>query len=370
MNEQRTFAARLRTVVIVTLITVMVWLLAESRMVRSRSIEAQIVLTRVESAGGVSLVVRQATTQPQMRTATISIEGSTAGLDRFARLLSNRIELRVGREIPPRPGMYTIDLRAVLRQSPDLMVHGLTITQVSPETLVIEVDEMQTREFPIRVVLPDGVLTDGAPRVEPPLVRVQAPRSVLEHVTAVDSSVELQAREVSQLAPGRLETIPGAVVEIEGLDRTDWATRIDPPQVDVLLTLKTVTLSYVLGRLPVQVLLAPGEIGDWEVKVSEADKDLVGVEVTGGAEAIAQLRSGAVVPKAFVALTFEDLERAVRSKPAQIIGLPPGCRVASPEFTIDLEISRTARPQPPQTQPLQTQPLQDQAVPPGPGASP
>lgn len=351
MNEKRTWLGHLRTFIIVTLITVMVWLLAESRMVRSRTIEAQIVLTRAQEAGGVSLVVRQSTDLPQMRTATISIEGSTAGIDRFARLLSNRIELRVGREIPPRPGVYTIDLRTVLRQSTELSVHGLTITEVGPEKLVIEVDELKTREFPIRVVMPKGVLTDGAPRVEPPLVKVQAPSGVLDKVTALDASVGLSAAEVGQLTPGRLETIPGAVVEIEGLDRDGWATRIEPAQVDVLLTLKTVTLNYVLGRLPVQVLVAPGEIGDWHVQISEADKDLVGVEVSGSAEAIAQLRSGAVVPRAFVTLTFEDLERGVRSKPAQIMGLPTGCRVVSPETTIGLEITRANEPATPGASP-------------------
>lgn len=345
MNEKRTWLGHLRTLVTVTLITVMVWLLAESRMVRSRSIEAQILLVPVEATGGVQLVVRQSPELPPARTATIQIEGSTAGTDRFARLLQNRVELQIGREIPAKPGVHAIDLRAILRQSTDLSVHGLTITEVTPEQVVVEVDELLTRDFPIRVVMPQGVQADGAPRAEPAQVRVRAPAAVLGEIQATDATVSVEPGELAQLSQGRLETIPGVPVHVDGLGREEWSTAIEPAQVDVLVTLRTVTLSYVLGRLPVQVLLAPGEVGDWRVQVNEADKDLVGVEVSGSAEAINQLRSGAVVPRAFVTLTFEDLERQVRSKPAQIMGLPPGCRVVSPEATVNLEITRVSQAQ-------------------------
>jgi hypothetical protein len=340
MNEPRGFFAQLRTVVVVTLITAMVWLLAESRMVRSRSIEAQISIATVEPAGGIELVVRQSTDAILVRTATIEVEGSTAGIDRFARLLQNRIELRVGREIEPRPGIYTLDLREVLRASSDLGVHGVTIKSVSPETVRIEVDDLETRELPLQVRLPDDIQTDGPPRAEPASVRLRAPGSTLANLEAEFATVTLSAGQVAQLTPGRLETIPGGVVNIDGLAAGSWSTTIEPSQVDVLITLKTVTQSYALGRLPVQVLLAPGEVGSWEVDIEETDRDIVGVQVEGPVEGIEALRSGAIRPQAFVSLSFEDLERGIDAKPAQIMNLPPGCRVVSPERIVGLVIRR------------------------------
>ncbi len=343
MNEQRTFFGHLRTFVIVTLITVMVWLLAESRMVQTRVLEAQVILTSVpqasEGSGERPLVVRQVQGQDQVRTATIQIEGSAAGLDRFARVLQNRIELRVGREIPAEPGIHTLDLREVLRQSSDMSVHGLIITEVSPETITVEVDELVTREFRLGVDMPAGVEFDGVPRTDPTMIRVVAPSSVLARVETAQASVRIDPGKVAQLSPGRLETIPGVAVELPGIDGQDWQTQIEPRQVDVFVTLRTLTENLTIDRLPVQVLLAPGEIGRWRIEIDEADKDLVNILVTGPAEAIEALRTGAATPKAFVALTFEDLERRIGSKPAHILGLPPECRVVSPEAMVNLTIS-------------------------------
>jgi len=342
MNDARTMFGHIRTFIIVTLITIMVWLLAESRMVRTRTIEAQIVLTTVPVSGTGSesvLVVRQSVDQAQIRTTEIKIEGSTAGLDRFARKLLNRVELRVGREIPAKPGTHTIDLRAILRQLSETTGHGLIISDVSPASVIVQVDELESREFPVRVVLPNEIQLDGVPRADPDLITVTAPSSILNAIRSSEAVVRIDAAEISQLAQGRLETIPGVIVEIDGVDRQDWATQMSPGQVDVFVTLLTLNKKYTIDRLPIQVLLAPGEIGKWLVEINESDKDLVNVEISGSAEAIGLLKSGEVQPRAFINLSFEELERGISSKPAQILGLPAGCRVTSPQMTVKFGIS-------------------------------
>ncbi len=352
MNEERAILAQMRTVLVVTLLTAMIWLLAESRMVRNRSIEAQISIANVEPAGGIELVVRQSPDALPVRTATVVIEGSTSGIDRFARLLQNRIELRVGREIEPRPGVYTLDLRELLRESTELWVHGVTIKSVSPETIRIEVDDLETRELPVRVDLPDGIQTDGALRAEPASVRIKAPGSLFAQLTAEFATVSLSQAQVALLTPGRLETIPGGVVDVEGIQPGAWSTTIQPAQVDVLITLKSVTQQLELGRLPVQVLLAPAEVGAWRVEIEETDRDLVGVLVEGPVDQIAALRDGTIRPQAFVSLSFEDLERGINAKPAQIMNLPPGCRLVGPQRVVGLSISRETE----QSQPANANP--------------
>jgi hypothetical protein len=356
MSEQRTLWGHIRTFLIVTLITVMVWLLAESRMVMARSVEAQIALIPADSAGGGSLVVRQNGNGPQIRTVSIHVEGSTAGLDRFARVLQNRVELRVGREIPAKPGVHVLDLQSILRQSSDFAVHGLTITEVSPDSISVEVDELETREFPIRVNMPAGIDIDGAPRAEPASVRIVAPSRKLAEIAAQVATVQIDQADIEQLTPGRIDTIPGVIVDIEGVARTDWETTIDPGQVDVLVTLRSQTQRYVIDRMPIQILMSPGEVGDWRVEIDEADKDWVNVEIAGPADGIDQLRSGDSVLTAFVTLTFEDLERSISSKQTQIQGLPAGCVVVSPDFTVNLEISRVEPATPSQTDPESANP--------------
>lgn len=339
-EQQRGLFAQIRTVIVVTLIAAMVWLLAESRMVRSRTIEAQVTLTSGQPTGEIEFVMRQTSGDAPVRSVTVEIEGSTAGLDRFARELQNRVELHLGREVPPRPGEYTLDLRSVLRGSPNLDVHGVTIKAITPAEIVIEVDELETRELALLPLLPPGVQTDGSPRIEPASVRLSAPSRLLADLKTQTATVTISAAQLAQLTPGRLETVPGGVVEIEGIAPTDWATSISPAQVDVLLTLKTVTQQLELDPLPVQVLIAPGEIGDWRVEIDDTDRDLVGVLIEGPVEGVEALRSKSTRPRAYVLLSFEDLERGVSAKPAQIMNLPPGCRVVSPERTVGLRISR------------------------------
>ncbi len=340
MNDQRTIFARIRTLIIVTLLSMMIWLLAESRMVRSQSVEAQIAITNVETPGGVELVVRQVPGLSRVRVVEIQLEGSTSGIDELMRQLQNRLELRLGREIPARPGLFEIDLRTELRRSPDLDMHGVTISSVTPERVFIEVDEVETREFPVRVELPEGVETDGAPRVEPTLVRVRAPSSIMSEVQVASGVVSISRDQIEQLNPGRYETIPGGIVEIDGIDAETWATTIEPAQVDVYVTLKSVTQRLELDPLPVQIMIAPGEIGRWQVDIDDSDRDLIGVVVEGPVAGIEALRTKAVRPRAFVTLSFEDLERRINAKPAQIMNLPPGCRVVGTERVVGLQIDR------------------------------
>jgi hypothetical protein len=344
MNEQpRTLMAKIRTGLIVTLITIMVWLLAESRMVRTRTLEPPLVLTTAPSIGGVSLVVRQSG-EDQIRTVAIEIEGSTSGLDRFSRVLQNKLELRVGVEIPAKPGRHTLDLLTVIRQSSDFAVNGLTVTEVTPKSIVVEVDELLTQDFPIRVITPADLELDGAPTVNPASIQVQAPSQVLRQVSANEATVLLSSSMVAQLTPGRLENIPGVVVELPGIERGDWSTVINPAQVDVSVIIKTLTETITIDRMPVQVLIAPLEIGGWKVEIEESDKDLVNIEIAGPASSIDQIRSGELVPTALITLTFEDLGRGIRAKPAQILGLPSGCRVVSALPSINLQISRVEAP--------------------------
>ena len=342
MGEQRSVFAKIRTVIVVTLISMMLWLLAESRMVRSQTVEAQLAITMVESPGGIELAVRQEPGQGLVRVVEIEIEGSTSGIDELVRQLQNRVELRLGREIPARPGVFEIDLRAELRKSPDLDMHGVTITAVNPERVTVEVDEIETREYRIGVGLPEGVQTDSVPFTEPALVTLRAPSSVMQQVASEQAKVVVTDDQVEKLTPGRLETVPGMVVELDGVRSGTWATTLEPAQVDVLVTLRSVTQRLTLDPLPVQVLLAPGEIGRWRVDLDDTDRDLLGVEIEGPVDAIELLRSKSVRPRALIALSFEDLGQGINEKPAQIVNLPPGCRVVSQEQDVGFRISRVA----------------------------
>lgn len=318
----------MRTVFLVTVVTALVWLLAESRTIRAQRVE---LTPRLEVGAGSGLVVRPAPGEEFPESVRAVLSGSAAGLDQVLRSLQGRLVLRVGIEAPSTAGIHDIDLREVLQDDETLAAAGVSVLEVSPQRVRVQVDTIEEMSLPVRIEAPEGVLfeANGVPDPNPSSIQVRGPATVLARLAGKEAVVRLDADAVETLAPGRAETIPALTADLPR-DDDRWATTFDPPRglVDVLLTLRSRTASLTLAPMPVQVLLAPGEIGRWSVTLDPGNQDLIGVEVTGPSDQIGLLRSGEVVPTAYIELSFEELERALTEKRAEVQGLPAGVRVA------------------------------------------
>jgi hypothetical protein len=329
----------LRTVTLVTVVTLLVWLLAESRTVRTRVAELAL---RAEVGSGSGLAVRPETGTAWPDAVKVTFSGSTAGLDQVLRSLQGRLPLRIGIEVPASPGVHEMDLRETLRTSELLLNAGVSVLEISPERVSVEVDAIRTMSLPVRVLPPDGVAFEptGSPQARPSTLRVRGPGSVLARLEGDEGLIRLDPGAIATLTPGALETIPRLRVELpEDPDR--WQTVFEPEYVDVSLALRSRMQSLTLRAMPVQVLLAPGEVGRWRVALQPGAQDLVGIEVTGPSDQIERLRSGDVVPTAVISLDFDELERGVDTKRAQILGLPPGVQVgADADLGVRLSIVR------------------------------
>lgn len=335
----------LKTGILVTLITMLIWLLAESRTVQLRVTDLS---PRLEVGAAARQVVRPAPGFRLPETVKLTLSGSAAGVNEVIRSLEGRLTLRVGIEIPASPGIHEIDLREVLRDS-DLIVNaGVGVLEVNPDRISVEVDDLTSASLPVRVPPPEGVAfeTQGSPRALPSTLTVRGPAAVLARLAGSEAVVRLDPARVAELIPGQPEIISRLRVSVpEDPDR--WATTVEPEYVDVALTLRSRTQSLVLSAMPVQVLLAPGEVGRWRVTLQPGDQDLVGIEVTGPSDQIERLRSGEIVPTALIALSFDELERGVESKVAEIQGLPPGVQVAPGSgLGVRLSISRAGSEEP------------------------
>ena len=147
-----------RAIVLVTVITVLVWLLAESRTVRSQVSELS---PRLTSGSSTELLVRPAPNHSWPEAFKVTLTGSTAGLDQVARSLQGQVPLRLGIEIPATPGVHEIDLREVLRRLEVIMAAGVGVVEVNPDRLRVEVDAVGTVSLPVRVITPEGVAFEG-----------------------------------------------------------------------------------------------------------------------------------------------------------------------------------------------------------------
>ncbi|MCC5823660.1 MAG: hypothetical protein LAT64_10995 [Phycisphaerales bacterium] len=332
----------LRTVLLVSMVTLLVWLLAESRTVRTQIADLS---PRLEVGTASGLVARPAPGFAWPESVKVTFSGSTAGLDQVVRSLQGRLELRVGIEVLATPGVHEIDMREVLRTSELIVTAGAGVVEVNPQRVRVEVDSLRETSLPVRIIEPDGVAfeSNGRPTPMPGALRVRGPSSVLARLEGAEGLVRLDPALVAGLTPGRAETLGRLRVEVPE-DQDRWATRFEPDYVDVALTLRSRTQSLVLSSMPVQIQLAPGEVGRWRVSLPPGGQDLVGVEVTGPSDQIERLRSGQLVPEAVVTLSFDELERGIESKEAQVMGLPTGVQI-SPEanLMVRLGIQRIGR---------------------------
>ncbi|MFK7884417.1 MAG: hypothetical protein AB8F26_09590 [Phycisphaerales bacterium] len=332
-----------RTVVLVTILSLLVWLLAESRTVRSQVVD---LAPSLEIGADARVLTRAATGSDWPDSLRVTLSGSVAGLDQAIRALNGRLTMRVGIDVPTTPGVHDVDLREVLRASETLAAAGVTVEEVDPPRVLIEVDSVSELLIPLRVVVPDGVRfeANGVARTTPTEIRVIGPASVVEKLEDAEGIVRLESSLIASLTPGRASTIAAQrVVLPDGEDR--WAMRVEPTQVDVALTLRSRTAELSLPAMPIQIQLAPGEVGRWLIELEPGSLDLVGIVVTGPSDQIERLRSGEIVPTAFLSLGFDELERGISGKPAELHGLPPGIRlVPGQDLEVRLTVQRALEP--------------------------
>ncbi len=349
--------SQIRTVILVSFLTILVWVLAESRMIQTRVVELQVVLLGTSADSEQHFVVQPITDELWSSSIDLELEGSLASLDQAQRELRGRVQLAVGDQIPARAGIHDIDLRAVLRDLPSLRSHGVSIHSLSTELVKVEVDEIISIELPVRVELPASVALTGPPRSVPPTVTVQGPASQLAILEGRDAIAVPNPSTVASLPSGRLETVPGVTLTLPIVAdpslSPSWTPVLNPPRVDIRLTIRSLTQTTTIDRLPIQVLIAPGEVGRWDIALEPGSEDLVSVQITGPTAALEAINNGTIVPSAALSLSFQELERAISTKQVELLGLPDGVQVTTTLPEINFTI--TAAPQP-VADPVQTTP--------------
>lgn len=349
--DPRTLWSWFRTASIVTIVSLAIWLLAESRMVQTRPLDLRISLVDRPDDPDRPLVVRPAPGEVWEPSVEVELVGSLASLDAASDELEGVLELRVGREIPSEVGRHTLDLRGIVREHPVLRERGVSVRSISSVSIAVEVDEIIETPLDVRIELPEGTRLDGVPRAEPGTVTVRGPRSVVAAVRGQPATASPTERTINALATGQFQVIPDVAVQAPPVPVSlgpDWVPTIEPSRVEVRLTLASRTATITIDRLPIQVLIAPGETGRWSIGIVPGDEDLVGVELEGPDDELSRIADGTTRPFATIPLSFQELERGIDSKRPLLLGLPPGVRVRSelPEIGLDIQRVEAVRTRP------------------------
>lgn len=305
----REFLIQARTVGLVALITLLVWLMAEAESLRTARLRTEIQFRAKPESGR---LVRLEPGQDFKGSAIVSVEGPTADVDSLAARIRGVLELEPGMEgVPAEPGRQTVNLAEALRAHPAFRDSQVTIAAVEPASATVVVDTIVTRDIPLKVEVPEGTLLDGPPVADRATVSVRLPETVARTAGELQATARLTPELIQTLREGwRVELL--APVSLPPAIHAE-ALRITPQQVRVSLILRSRSATTVIPGIPVHVKLPPTETGEWVVELAPESRLLTDVSVTGPADLIEQVRTERIRPVAFITLSSDDLERAAAS---------------------------------------------------------
>ena len=293
-------ADRIRTILIVSILAVVVWLFAEAESLGEDEVSARI---EFPPPAATSLLVRS---DPPNPTVKVGLRGGKAALQRARSVLEAPIRLEPGRGVPDTDAARVIDLADALRRNQALAETRVTIEYVRPPTLEVTVETLQTRAIEVRPDLPD-LQTEALPVVTPPTVEVRLPRSLAERL---DETIVARARPVSEqngapLAPGAHSIT--APVQLPSTLHGQPGVSLLTDRVRVEFTVVSTLVTETLPAVPVQILLAPTEANEWFVTM-DAEDQILSVELTGPRAIMSELKSDSVNASIVAILYLSDID--------------------------------------------------------------
>lgn len=301
---------RLKSAGVIGVITVLIWLLAESESLRTEKARVEVQF-RADPAS--NRLVRLPINQDFTGGVSVRLQGPNARVDALSAALRKSIWLEPGMEgIPAKPGEHTINLETTLRALPIVRDSGVSIREVEPATATIVVDELLVREMPVKVVVPEGQELDGSPEPTPASIRVTLPAGAQKDLPLEASVIaRVDAESLARLSEGARGTLNNIPLELPEPVWSMEGVSLTPAQVSVTLRLRSRVDVFTVKSVPVQLRLPIDIVGKYEL--DSDTKELKEIVVVGPFDVIGQIKSGKLSPVATVPLSAAELEQAAAS---------------------------------------------------------
>lgn len=335
---------RVKIFIMVTLVTLTVWLFAEAESLSSYSSVSRVQFVAGE---GTNRIVRL--TEGSTASVTVDVEGSRAALEKARDILTSGVRLELGKTgVPLADGTHSVNLLEAIHAYQPLTQAGVQVVSVTPQNVTIRVLELETRPTPVDAQLP-GVQVVGSVKVTPETVPVRLPRG---EWTAMTQPLRLVAR----LTDDQIRELPASGVARREVRVTPPATigGVEPfasgvPSVELEFTVKNRNAVANITAAPVQVILPPIESGKWKVDIDPQDQFLA-LEAQGPSEVIERLQTAGNPVIAIVALSSDDLEKGIESKEVAfgqlragvLSAMPDSVRITAPKTSVRLKVARIA----------------------------
>ncbi len=358
-----------QTLVIVTMITVLIWLYAESENIKLQEpIQFDV---RFVPPAGQDLIIAPS----ELTGVTVTVRCATSQYTTLTGLLKKPLEL----EISPQQAVVKsqdqgdvvpelvikVDLRDHLEKSA-VGELGTTFVEVHPEVLDVRVVEVKQQSLTISTTqlfeeLDEGI---GSVVIDPPEADISLPRQLMDRASG--NPTQLPGLEV-QLTPTQKEQIkelsenmlwgptPVRIIPVQpklpGQREDPWwlpltAKTIEPLTSQVTITVRKPTDEHELKSVPI-LLVAPWKsLQNYSIRVVSDDQDDLivldkPIKISGPVDEIKKIKSGETIVWAELRLTGQEIYNSLESEAVSKlvdIDLPPDVRLESAiprvEFTV------------------------------------
>lgn len=325
---------RLRTVVVVTAVTLIVWLYAEGQnleVVRKSAMEVQLV-----TPPGSSLVVRRLNPEQTYR---IEIEGPAGVMGDVSAELAKAIRAPIGSDpLPDSPGEHQVPVADVLKRLASMNSRGISVRSVEPPMIEYVVDRWQEAVLDVTVPSLFGVEVEGAITVSPSKVRVKVPQTLLGNVDPqrLRLVAVADADAIKRLPEGSVQSI-SAGLTLPDLQSSE-GVQFEVQSVRLTFTVRSQRVTATLSTVPVHLVLP--EVDQSRYDISLPSPFVSGVRLSGPSQLINSIESGEVPLFAYLVLGSDELSQGVTRKELSFDHWPAGLKVESGPHVVEVEISR------------------------------
>ena len=341
---------KIQTYTIVTIISALIWLYAESENVKQQKPLTFNVL--FVAPPGQNLAIAPGSKQQ----AQITVRCATSQFAQLQRLQNQPIELTVTSDDPQSPNYpeQIINLQDKLHDSP-IGELGVRIEDVQPKTVSLRIEQVEQITMPISIdsVVSADMQLAGPPTITPTSATIDLPATVARHPGDIKLVAKLNPEDADRLdenVPHDLNVpITLSLPRYLSNEMRNYTPTITPDQATLTITIRKRTDSASLPGVPILIAAPWAELKRFSIELEDDQRVLdQEVEITGPSNVIDKIKKGELKVWAELRLTADDLESAITSK-ALRINVPPNVRVDSAIPSANFVIKPVAAPAPPPT---------------------
>ena len=306
----------IQTFVIVTIVTLLVWLFADTQIVKVY--ENQQLWVEFFSPNE-DLVIEPANEKDRIPALVLlSYRASSGEKAELDKRLSNTIRIEVS-EKPDEP-----EQTIILKEEIDKALtnkRGLTLIKTEPPTLRLIVERLQTEELPIEIDLQDvrEIQFHKYPIAEPDTVKMTIRASLAQELQGLKAIAVLKKSDLTTEV-GVEHTVPNVPIQMPETLKGRWTDR-KPSTVAVNYAILERADTELVKTVPITLMGPPPLFDEFKIEVSESERVLE-LNLRGPADIIEDIKTDQTKIHAVIWLKRSEVEIGRKSYPLIIVASP------------------------------------------------